>query len=211
MFTLPLNKEHQHKEWTTILETARSNNFPENLIIRLRQQIQQRITRTTTPTGSKSNTKWTTFTRISPQIRKITNLFKDTKVKIAFKCNNKISQLMKPNTNNSTPYYNKSGIYKLTCNTCKLAYVGQTSWNLKLRFQEHIRYIRNNNPQSAYAQHNLHNQHEYGPMDHLMTILKPLNNTTMLTPCEQYFCGDTHVTVHPLPLSASHLSNAPSV
>jgi hypothetical protein len=26
MFTLPLNKEHQHKEWTTTLETARSNN-----------------------------------------------------------------------------------------------------------------------------------------------------------------------------------------
>jgi len=36
MFTLPLNKEHQHKEWTTILEIARSNNFPENLLIRLR-------------------------------------------------------------------------------------------------------------------------------------------------------------------------------
>jgi len=47
---------------------------------------------------------------------------------------------MKPNTDNNTPYYNRSGIYKLTCNTCKLAYVGQTSQSLKLRFQEHIRY-----------------------------------------------------------------------
>jgi len=83
MFTLPLNKEHQHKEWTTILEIARSNNVPENLLIRLRQQTQQRIAHTTPPTGSKSNTKWTTFTYVSPQIRKITNLFKHTKVKIA--------------------------------------------------------------------------------------------------------------------------------
>ena len=94
---------------------------------------------------------------------------------------------MKPNTANNTPYYNRNGIYKLTCNTCKLAYVGQTSHSLKLRFQEHIRYIKHNNPPSAYAQHILQNRQEYGPMDHLMTILKPLNDTTFLTPYEQYF------------------------
>ena len=94
---------------------------------------------------------------------------------------------MKQNTVNHTPYYNRSGIYKLTCNTCKLAYVGQTSRSLKLRLQEHIRYIRYNNPQSAYAQHILQNRHEYGPIDHLMTILKSLNDTTLLTPYEQYF------------------------
>jgi hypothetical protein len=136
---------------------------------------------------SKSNTKWTTFTYASPQIRKITNLFRHTNVKIAVKWINKISRLMKPNIVNNTPYYNRTGIYKLTCNTCKLACVGQTSRSLKLRFQEHIRYIRHNNPQSAYAQHILRNLHEYGPIDHLMTILKPLNDTTLLTPYEQYF------------------------
>jgi hypothetical protein len=94
---------------------------------------------------------------------------------------------MKPNTVNNTPYYNRSGIYKLTCNTCKLAYVGQTSRSLKLHFQEHIQYIRYNNPQSAYAQHILQNRHKYGCIDHLMTILKPLNDMTLLTPYEQYF------------------------
>ena len=34
---------------------------------------------------------------------------------------------MKPNTDNNTPYYNRREIYKLTCNTCKLSYVGQTN------------------------------------------------------------------------------------
>ena len=149
MLTLSPNKEHQHKEWITILKSAQSNNFPRNILIRLRQQ---RITRTTPLTESKINTKWMTFTYISPQIRKITNLFKHTNVRISFKCNNKITQFLKPNTNNNIPTYNKCGIYKLTCNTCKLGYVGQTSRSLKLRFQEHVRYIRNNNPQSAYAQ-----------------------------------------------------------
>jgi len=187
-----LEKENQLNEWTTILDIARSNNFPDNILISLRQQIQQKIDRTSPLTGPKSNTKWTTFTYVSPQIRKITNLCRHTKVKIAFKCNNKISQLMKPNTDNNTPYYNRSGKYKLTCNTCKLAYVGQTSWSLKLRFQEHIWYIRYNNPQSAYTQHILHNRHEYGPIDHSMTILKPLNDTTLLTPYEQYFIQTLH-------------------
>jgi len=111
MFSLSLNKENPLKEWTTILDIARSNNFPDNILIRLMQQIQQNIARTTPPTESKNNTKWTTFTNVSPQIRKITNIFRHTNVKIAFKCNNKISQLIKPNTDNYTPYYNTSGIY----------------------------------------------------------------------------------------------------
>jgi hypothetical protein len=51
-----------------------------------------------------------TFTNVSSEIRKITNLFRHTRVKVAFKCNNKISQFMKPNTDNNTPYYNRSGI-----------------------------------------------------------------------------------------------------
>jgi len=148
--------------------------------------------RTSPPTGPKSNTKWMTFTYAFPQIRKITNLFRHTKVKLAFKCNNKISQLVKPNTDNNTPYYNRSGLYKLTCDTCKLAYVGQTSRSLKPCFQEHILYIRYNNPQSAYTQHILHNGHEYRPIDHSMTILKPLNDTTLLTPYEQYFIQTLH-------------------
>ena len=99
---------------------------------------------------------------------------------------------MKLNTDNNTPYYNRSGIYKLTCNTFKPAYVGQTSRRLKHRFQEYTRYIRYNNPQSTYAQQFLHNRHEYGPIDHSMTILKLLKDTNLLTPYEQYFIQSLH-------------------
>ena len=56
----------------------------------------------------------------------------------------------------------------------------------------YLMYITYNNPQSAYAQHILHNRHEYGPIDHSMTILKPLNDTTLLTPYEQYFIQTLH-------------------
>ena len=61
-------------------------------------------------------------------------------------------------------------------------YVGQTSRSLNIRFREHIRYIRNNNPQSAYALHILQNQHEYGQINSIMTLVKPLNNPSLLTP-----------------------------
>jgi len=45
--------------------------------------------------------------------------------------------------------------------------------SLKNRFQEHIGYIKSNYPQSAYAQHILRNQHEYGTLNELMTTQAP--------------------------------------
>jgi hypothetical protein len=45
---------------------------------------------------------------------------------------------MKRKTNNTTPDHDKSGIYKITCNTCHKLYIRQTKHSLKLRYQEHI-------------------------------------------------------------------------
>jgi hypothetical protein len=66
-------------------------------------------------------------------------------------------------------------------------YIGQASRNLTLRFREHIRYIRNNDPQSAYAQHILHNIHEYGTFADTMILLKPIHNIASIIPYEQLF------------------------
>jgi len=61
-----------------------------------------------------------------------------------------------------------------------------------MNFQEHIRYIRCNNPQSAFAQHILQNQHEYGQMNCIMTLLKPLSSPRMLIPYEQHYIQTLH-------------------
>jgi len=45
----------------------------------------------------------------------------------------------------------------------------------------------NNNPQTAYAQHILQNQHEYSQMNSIMTLLKHRNNPSLLIPYEQYY------------------------
>ena len=54
-----------------------------------------------------------------------------------------------------------------------LAYVGQTGRSLTTRHREHIRYIKTNNPLSAYAMHILNNRHEYGKPEHTLQLLQP--------------------------------------
>jgi hypothetical protein len=175
-------------EWKTIQNIARNNNFPNKLITNLKQQIQRNtIHQKGDRKKNVNNKKWAAFTYYSPKVRKITNLFKQTDIKIAFKNNNTILQTLRPKSTNSTPTYNKSGIYKLTCKTCQHVYVGQTSRNLKQRYQEHIKYIRDNDPQSAFAQHILNNQHEYGTIEEIMKLLKPINHTSVLILYELFF------------------------
>jgi hypothetical protein len=69
---------------------------------------------------------WVTFTYHRAKVRKITNLFKHTDTKIAFKSTNTIHQQTGPKNLHITQDYDKSGIYRLTCKTSDKAYVGQT-------------------------------------------------------------------------------------
>ena len=103
-----------------------------------------------------------------------------------FKSTNTLQQFTKPKIANSTQEQDKSGIYKLTCNTCKMSYIRQTSRGLQQRYKEHIRYIYSNR-QSAYVLHILNNKHEYDPVSDTMTLLKHINKTTLLIPFEQLY------------------------
>ena len=62
----------------------------------------------------------------------------------------------------------------------------------QLRYQEHTRSIRNNNPTSAYALYILQNRHEYGPMNTTINILKHLSTPSLLIPHELYFIQFFH-------------------
>jgi hypothetical protein len=89
-----------------------------------------------------------------------------------YKSTNTKQQLTKPKLPSNTQGQDKSGIYILTCNTCQMPYTGQTNRSLKQRYQEHIRYIRHIEPQSAYALHILNNKHEYGPHQSHHVLIK---------------------------------------
>jgi len=148
------------REWSTILHIAQHNGLPPTIMQKLRHQIKHKTKCTMLHTSMNKNKRWTTFTYISPQIRKVTNIFRNTNFMIAFRCRNTIANLIKPPKDHDITPHNKWVVYQLTCNTCNRSYVGQTSRSLSIRFQEHVGYIKNNNSQSAYAQHIPQNQHE---------------------------------------------------
>jgi hypothetical protein len=53
----------------------------------------------------------------------------------------------------------KSGAYQLTCPNCAKKHTGQTGRRFKERFNEHLQSFRNNNNNSGFVQHLLHNGH----------------------------------------------------
>jgi len=53
-------------------------------------------------------------------------------------------------------------------------YAGPANKTLKIRYTEHIRYTRSNNPTVAYAVHILNNGNEYGLVDEIMELAKTL-------------------------------------
>jgi len=102
-------------------------------------------------------------------IRKVTNLFKNTKIKVAFRANNTVYQQLVQKRNSMNP----SGLYEIKCNTCSKSYVGHSGRPIVTRHKEHIRYIKTNNPVSTYATHILNNRHECGIANDTLKLIQP--------------------------------------
>jgi hypothetical protein len=163
----------KQKEWNTIQHIDKANNFPHTVIQKLNIAIQQKMNKPTSSTNTQNRPKkWTVFTYYNSSVPKIPSMFKNTNIGIAFSSTNTIHNFFRPEKNNTTDQYTKSGIYKLTCSTCNCSYVGQIGRTLRQRYLEHVRCIRNNDPKSAYATHILNNMHEYGNINNNMTLLK---------------------------------------
>jgi hypothetical protein len=180
MHCLPLDPEKIQNERDTIQTMAKNNNFPQHLLHKLNRQIQHNIDHTHTKRNDKK--QWTTFTYHNPKIRKITNPFKNTNIGIAFRTTTTLQQLTKLIPTDQIIEHEKSGVYKLSCKTCHRSYKGQTSRDLKSRFREHIHYIKNNDPRSAYAMQIFNCRHEYGNINDTMTLLKHIDSPSLLLP-----------------------------
>jgi len=103
-----------------------------------------------------------------------------------------LQQLTKQKTNNKTPEHDKSGIHKISRNTCHRSYIRQTSRSLKQRFQEHTRYIKHNEPQSTYTLHILNNKTEHCPIKDTVTLLKHIEKPSLFIPYEQLYIKSYH-------------------
>jgi hypothetical protein len=58
---------------------------------------------------------------------------------------------------------------------------------LQTRYKEHVRYIKGNNEQSAYAARILCNQHEFGPIDKKINILHKASKGKCMNVLENYY------------------------
>ena len=118
-------------------------------------------------------------------IKKFTNIFKDTDVKIAYRATDTIFKQLttKPERPN-----NPNGIYSVKCITCNKKYVGQSGRDIQIRNKGHIIQIKNCNPKSAYANHIIQNKHEFGSAETILYLLKQCNkgsHNTQHTHCSR--------------------------
>ena len=183
MLTIPITKRAQRKEWDTICSIALNSGYPLNLIYHTRNRIAQKITMQQHETHTHQKI-WSTFTYSSPLIHKVTNLFKHTNINIAFRPTNTIFHRLQ--CHHSDNKLQDSGIYQIQCNTCNKSYVGQSGRSISVRYEEHIRYIRMNSPNSAYAQHILNHQHEYGPPEQTLHLLKSCTKGGIMNQWENF-------------------------
>jgi hypothetical protein len=91
MDKLPLTRDKIEKEDSIIKQIARENGYPKNT-------TEQLINRTYRPKKTNNvasdDRKWVTFTYFSPQIKQITNIFRNTKLQIAYRPINTLSKYL---------------------------------------------------------------------------------------------------------------------
>jgi hypothetical protein len=96
---------------TTIKNILQNNNYNIDIITKLSTKMNKQNNLKNQEKEGK--TKWVTFTYIGKETRKITNIFWNTTVKVAFRTKNNIQQILKPKLQRDK--YNSSGIYRMKC------------------------------------------------------------------------------------------------
>ena len=143
LHTYNLHDQEYIAEENTIHNIMFNNAFP----IPPKNKPHQKKSTTPNKPKTTSTQKWATVTYIGKETTYITNLLKNTELKIAMRTNNSIQNILMNNKQltNNTDKYTYSGVYKLSCPKCSKAYVGQTERNFLTRFNEHNATFRTNN------------------------------------------------------------------
>jgi len=99
--------------------------------------------------------------------------------------------LFKIDTPKNVNVYDSSGIYGLTCATCRFNFVGQTGRSLKQPYSEHTRYIQYNNPLLAYTNHILPHAHKFESMQNTRSLTHRVSKWCLMDIWEQ-FCNQKY-------------------
>jgi len=125
---------------------SRKNGYPRHTINKLKEKLTTRKVQKEKQEQENEitqNKKWITLTYYSPQIRRITNLFKNTNIQIAIRTTNTIQQQLNIGKFNIA---NPNGVYRLQCMTCNTLYIEETGLSISKRYKEPITYVKYINP-----------------------------------------------------------------
>jgi len=123
----------------------------------------------------------------------ITNIFRRTNIKIAFRTNNTIGNKLL-HKQQATNKYTLSGIHKHTCPVCNKAYVGQTGRNFTVKFNEHKHAFRTNSHTSKFAQQLIEHNHSFGTIHNTMQILTHHRKGPHLNTLERFHIYAEYIT-----------------
>jgi hypothetical protein len=92
LHTLPLNTNNKNKELSTITNIGLNNGYKKEDILQLYNKFKLR--ENNSDDTAKRQQKWVSLTYTGHYIRKITKLFKDTNIKIAYKSTTTLDKLL---------------------------------------------------------------------------------------------------------------------
>jgi hypothetical protein len=114
------------------------------------------------------------------------NYTKTSDLKISFKADNTIGELLTRYKNTNFNKYNKCGVYQLTCQDCSKKYIEQNGGLFHVRFQEHSRDFKYKNGKSKFA-HLKDNGHSIAPMEDIMEILHAAKKGNRMNTLDEKF------------------------
>jgi hypothetical protein len=186
MFNIPMSKENFEKEWKYIKDSAKINGFDDEVIWRIFKKHERkfRLSNVTTLNSTPINSNEFCENVISiPFHGSLTeNLRRKLSkygVKIVFKNQNKLSDLLGSMKDQEKNAEKKSGVYIIDCDDCDAKYIGMTKRRLEKRFNEHLNDCKKPlNPESAMAFHCITNGHK---MNNEIKLLKEIDEPHKLS------------------------------
>lgn len=190
---IPMDKISYQQELKTIKELATKNGYKPNMIDTMIKRMKKKSS------SENDNREETTKDYIciphNTILNKATRKTFSKKFKIAYRTKNNAFNLINNYTKSDSTttitqnIFNKSGVYKLTCDDCTKCYIGQTGRSFKCRFNEHIQALRSYNSttmKSTYADHLLTENHNYTNITKNMNILRLSSKGERLNSVEEF-------------------------
>ena len=106
---------------------------------------------------------------------------------IGFKTDNQLEKHFKKKNHTNNNFLDRTGVYKISCDSCDKIYIGQTGRSFRKRFNDHISKTQNINStqqlekvNTKYGLHLINNNHDYtdDKINNIHKNLKPI-----------YFCN----------------------